>query len=262
MMKLIASDLDGTLLQPHSKEVPDRLFPYIKKYSESGGLFVAASGRQYANLRRLFAPVQDDIAYICENGCLVIYKDTILYHAHMPRSTGEEILKGIQSQKDCEILLSGVDTCYIQPQNPSYETYIKEHVKNNTTVVNDIFSVKEPYFKISVYNPKGIEHSEKFFYDTFQDQVNVVTSGNAWLDMMPKGIHKGSALAVLSESLNIPFKDMMAIGDHYNDLEMLQIVGYPTCVSNAQPGIKDICKFEAVNAADYMIEKMEEAISQ
>ena len=61
MLKLIASDLDGTLLQG-TREISKEAVGMIKKLSEMGILFVAASGRQYPNLRRLFEPVKDDIA--------------------------------------------------------------------------------------------------------------------------------------------------------------------------------------------------------
>ena len=64
MVKLIASDLDGTLLQNGAHDVNPIVFDQIRILKEHGILFAAASGRQYLNLRRLFTPVQNDIAYI------------------------------------------------------------------------------------------------------------------------------------------------------------------------------------------------------
>lgn len=72
MVKLIASDLDGTLLQNGARDVNPIVFDQIRTLKEHGIMFAAASGRQYLNLRRLFTPVQDDIAYIAENGSLCI----------------------------------------------------------------------------------------------------------------------------------------------------------------------------------------------
>ena len=57
MIKLVASDLDGTLLLNGAQSLPEELFPLIKELKELGILFVAASGRQYANMKRMFAPV-------------------------------------------------------------------------------------------------------------------------------------------------------------------------------------------------------------
>ena len=75
MVKLIASDLDGTLLQNGAQDVNPIVFDQIRILKEHGILFAAASGRQYLNLRRLFTPVQNDIAYIAENGSLCIYNE-------------------------------------------------------------------------------------------------------------------------------------------------------------------------------------------
>ena len=50
MIKLVASDLDGTLLLNGAQSLPEELFPLIKELKELGILFVAASGRQYANI--------------------------------------------------------------------------------------------------------------------------------------------------------------------------------------------------------------------
>ena len=66
MIKLIASDLDGTLLQNGAQRLNPEVFDMIRTLKSHGILFTAASGRQYTNLRRLFAPVKDDIAYVAE----------------------------------------------------------------------------------------------------------------------------------------------------------------------------------------------------
>ena len=70
MVKFIASDLDGTLLDGE-RRLPEEIFPLIRKLTSLGVLFAPASGRQYANIRKLFAPVADDVVFICENGALV-----------------------------------------------------------------------------------------------------------------------------------------------------------------------------------------------
>ena len=78
MIKLIASDLDGTLLKNGAQELPPDIFPIIRELRQKGIRFVAASGRQYYNLRLLFKPVMDEIFYIAENGSLCICNDKIL----------------------------------------------------------------------------------------------------------------------------------------------------------------------------------------
>ena len=85
MIKLIASDLDGTLLQNNAQELNPEMFDIIWKLKEKGIHFIAASGRQYASMRRLFEPVKDEISYITENGSLCIHKGETLKRDVMER---------------------------------------------------------------------------------------------------------------------------------------------------------------------------------
>ncbi|MEG2931337.1 MAG: HAD hydrolase family protein [Ruthenibacterium sp.] len=65
MIRLVASDIDGTLLQGGAQQIDARLFALIDALRAKNILFCAASGRHYASLRRLFAPVEDSFLYSC-----------------------------------------------------------------------------------------------------------------------------------------------------------------------------------------------------
>lgn len=243
MIKLIASDLDGTLLQNGAQELREETAGLIRALTEQGRIFVAASGRQYANLQRLFATVRDEIAYICENGSLVMHKDQIIAKHVIDRETGQEILKAMMEREGSEPLLSGVHTCYIQPKDPAYLVHLRDVVKNNVTVVEDILQTSEDYLKISVYEKAGIHNSEDYWKERFGGRVTVVTSGMAWLDMVPKEVNKGTALADLLDRFGIRREECMAFGDHYNDVEMLEMAGFDFAMDNAQEGIRQMCHY-------------------
>lgn len=245
MIRLIASDLDGTLLRNYDSKISGRLIRQIKTLKEMGIEFLPASGRQYPNLQRLFEPVKDEISYVAENGSLVIHGGEIVHKSVINRNIGQEILTSIRNRPNCEILLSGVNTAYIQPKEERYADHIRNVVKNNITVVDDILEVEEDYLKISVLDFNGINNSEEYFKEKFQDLVTVVTSGNIWLDMVPKGVNKATALQFLGERLGIEPSQMMAFGDHYNDLEMLSFVGESYAMFDAKPGIREICRHTA-----------------
>lgn len=252
MIKLIASDLDGTLLQNNSQQLTKQVVPYIKKLKEMGIIFVAASGRQYANLQRLFEPVKDDIAYICENGALVIYQGQILYKSIIDKEIGEEILVDIRGREGCEILLSGMNTSYLEPKTNEYAHRMQYIVKNNVTIVKDILNITEDYLKISVYEREGINNSEEYFRNKWSDKVTVVTSGTAWLDMISLGTNKGNAMKVLQEKFNIKPEQTMAFGDNYNDIEMLEGVGYSYAMNSGKQDIINLCKFSADRVEDIL----------
>lgn len=243
MIRLVASDLDGTLLLNGAQTLNPVVFDQIKALKKMGILFVASSGRQYANLRRLFAPVADDIAYICENGCICFYEDKKILKTTMDRQLGQEIMHAIWEREGCEILLSGEDTSYLQPKKHSYAHHMEYVVKNNVTVVEDIFAVPEDYFKISVYQEDGVENSSQHWQDLFGERTAVVTSGNAWLDFIPQDINKGVALQKMQEYLNITPEECIAFGDNYNDIEMLEQVKYNYVMENAPEEILATTKY-------------------
>lgn len=254
MIKLIASDLDGTLLQNGAQDLNPGTAELIHELTARGRIFVAASGRQYPNLRRLFEPVKDEIAYICENGALVMYKDEIIAKHVIDRQTGQEILRAMVERDGSEALLSGVHTCYIQPKDPAYLVHLRDVVKNDVTVVDDILQTSEDYLKISVYEKAGINNSEGYWKEKFGDRVTVVTSGMAWLDTVPKGINKGTAMKDLMERFNISREECMAFGDHYNDVEMLEMAGYDFAMENAQEGIRKMCRYKTSLVEDTLKE--------
>ena len=85
MIKLIASDLDGTLLYGRGNSVSEEMFEMIREMKRKGIIFAAASGRQYHNLKKLFAPVWKDMAFICENGAAVFYEDQLIAEQVVPK---------------------------------------------------------------------------------------------------------------------------------------------------------------------------------
>ena len=71
MIKLIASDIDGTLLPEGTDRINREIFDVILKLKEQGIIFAAASGRQYNSIYELFQPVAHEMIFICENGAYV-----------------------------------------------------------------------------------------------------------------------------------------------------------------------------------------------
>ena len=151
MIKLIASDLKMNVLQNGARTLSYTVIEQIKQLKKMGILFVAASGRQYTNLRRLFEPVCDEIAYVCENGAMVVYKGKILHKDVFERELAEEILHSILKKERAELVVSGEKTVYLQPKTEDFRKYMIDFVKNNTTILPDIFQVPEDMIKISVY---------------------------------------------------------------------------------------------------------------
>ena len=243
-IRLIASDLDGTLLLNGAQSLRPETCRLIHSLTARGIYFFAASGRQYPNLQRLFAPVKNEIGYICENGCLSFFQGELIYKETMSHELGQEILRAIWEKEGCEILLSGVNTSYLQPKDMGYYYHMRDVVKNNVTLVPDIFQAREDYMKISVYMEKGIEQTADYWAKRFGDRLTVVTSGVEWLDMMPKHVDKGLGLRRVMDYLEVKPEECMVFGDNYNDIEMLEMAGIPIAMEGGVPELKAVSRYQ------------------
>ncbi len=252
MRKLIASDLDGTLLQNGAQRLTKRAKEQIGSLIDRGVLFTAASGRQYPNLQRLFGSLAEHMAFICENGAYVVYQEEELFSAALERELGLEIMKEIAQTEGCEILLSGKNTSYLQPKTEEYVHRMKHIVRNNVTIVEDISKVEEPFLKISVYRARGIGAVEKHFHKTFGDRAKATVSGFSWLDFTAESVNKGAALRVIQEKLGFSSEETIVFGDNFNDIEMFQCAQESFVMTHAVPKVKAYAKKETSCVEDVL----------
>lgn len=251
MIKLIACDLDGTLLQNNSQSLTPRIIELIDRLHEKGILFVAASGRQYPNMYRLFEPVSKHMAFICENGGFIKYKEEIIHKIAMDRALGLKLMEDIYKREGCEVLLSGENTSYINPKDNSYLIRMRDTVKNNITIIDDFNKVTEDFIKISVYEKTGIkEGNGPELQNTWMNTFKSTISGYGWLDFTAPSVNKGNALTILLNKFNIEPNQAMAFGDNYNDIEMLSLVTYGYAMENAVDDIKNRFNYHTSSVED------------
>lgn len=254
MIKLIASDLDGTLLRNGAQELSSYTIDLIHKLTEKGIHFVAASGRQYDNERRLFSDIKDEISYIAENGSLCIHKGEVISRGIIPDSLAYRIMNEVKKDPCYEILVSREDTCLIEDNNPEFVNHIINVMRNTTEIVDDITKVRGPFLKLAIANMKSHDLGLylKHLQEMFSPAVKVVTSGNIWIDFIVPGYNKGTALQKMMKLFDVKPEECMAFGDQYNDVEMLELVGYGYAMSNAAPGIAGHARYVTASVEEVL----------
>lgn len=225
MIKLIVSDLDGTLLLPGKQQLEPETLDLVEKVLDAGYMFAAASGRQYSNLYRMFGKVADRISYICENGSLVVHRQKIIHKSVIPEETKKQLVNEILLDDTAELLYSTVMGCYIQPKSDYYYDLIVNRVKNDTFVTENLRGVTEECIKLSVYERNRVSsEEEQYWIGKYADKLYVVRSSEKWLDFMPRGTNKGNALKLIMERESLSGEQCMAFGDNDNDVEMMKLV--------------------------------------
>lgn len=255
MIRLIASDIDGTLLPEYSTVLPDAVFSMIRELKKQGIAFCAASGRQYANLRRLFAPVADEIYYICENGAVVYgmgAEEPLLNKSVMKRELAEQLIHEIISRRNCEVLVSGANTSYLIPKAEEIVHCIRDSLGNNTVILKSAEEIPEDIIKVSAYCNPDTSLVQKELPQKWEPYFHSAVAGMQWLDFTLAD--KGFGIQAICKALQISPENVMAFGDNFNDVPMLSVVGAPVLMESAHPQLREKFPVQCRSVPDYVQE--------
>lgn len=247
MIRLIACDIDGTLIKKENGNIDERLFDLIKKFHKKGILFVPSTGRQFYNLTQIFAPVKDIITYVPENGAVIIHNGEEFFKAVLNINMVKNIAKNILDTPDVEIFLGSVHTSYILPKTKEFLDHVQNSIANKVDIVSSLDELPDDIVQISMcFKDKVDNNLIKHFLkdiDNPNDKLRHSKSGINWYDITKKGVHKGSSIQMLQKHLGISPEETIAFGDNYNDIEMLKNAGISYAMENAHDDIKNVAKY-------------------
>lgn len=238
-VRLVVSDLDGTLLDARG-HIPDRLWPLLAKMKERGVVFAAASGRQYATLARQFAPVKDQMAFIAENGTLVVHAETELSVNPMDPAFVHRLIRHVRELNAQGLalgsILCGREAAYVDVSDPELLAQVSVFYEL-LEGVDDLLDVEDATLKFAVYDKGDAESGSGPLLRPFCAPNQVVVSTDHWLDIMAPGINKGVAVKTLQEALGVTRAQTVVFGDYLNDLEMMEAGDQSFAMANAHPEI-------------------------
>ena len=155
MIRLIACDIDGTLLLPGQTSIAPVIFEEIRRLNKKGVRFCPNSGRRPESLRRLFAPVAERLYYICENGASVFRPDgALLGKTPIARDTALYLAHRILALPDSEVMISGIGGCYLCPKSGEVVEVVQA-LGNDIVLVRTPEDIKEDILKVSAFCPEA-----------------------------------------------------------------------------------------------------------
>ncbi len=250
MIKLVTCDIDGTLLMEGEWELDPAFFDMIRRLLAHGIAFAAASGRQHYRLRNMFAPVAEDIFFICENGAVVYEGDTLLSETRLDPVKARALMEQILAHPECEILISGAKRCYLLPkkgEDCDYVRHIRDTLGYRTKIVASLDEIDEPVVKVTASRWDGVEAILDDFA-MWNGEFSVAVAGKEWLDFTLAD--KGTGLDDITRRLGISNADVMSFGDNFNDLPLLEKAGHPYIMENGAPALKERFPQHCVRVAD------------
>ncbi|MGN0596718.1 MAG: HAD family hydrolase [Ruminiclostridium sp.] len=260
-VKLIATDMDGTLLDDN-KNFPVRFAEYLDQLNKLDIRFFAASGRSYVSLEKAFGEVgfADKLDYICDNGAYIVKGGKPVFMSVMDYGKVLEIGELCGKLGVTLFLCATKGTYHLDDKASLYDEVRKYYP--NLTCVNSFEDIEDEVFKLTIFdgNNPMLSGSYNALEEKFGADFNIQVSGSHWIDIMNKGISKGSAIAELQKELGISYNETMSFGDFYNDAEMLKNSYYSVVMANANDDMKQYGRFETVsnneNGVGTVIEKL------
>lgn len=246
--KLIAADLDGTLLDDTYNVKPE-LLKYINLASEKGVQLLVATGRLYPSALPFVKDLSVTLPVIASNGAVVKEPENgkIIYHFPLERQLVRDVLK-ITKDYPVQRFININDTFYTDAPEENTKKY-SEALKVEFVHIEPLEKVldnDEPTMAVVRGKDELIKELTGIMHDYFGEKVYLANSKPFFIDVNNPSVSKGAALARLCTDLKINPAEVISIGDGWNDLEMFKVSGLGVAVANAPGKLK--------NEADYVCE--------
>jgi len=243
--KLIASDMDGTLVNDKS-ELTERTKTAILKAVEAGVFFVTATGRPFCNVQMVNELFNVDMPFIVFNGAAAYMGKSgkLLFERFLDFDLAFEAFEIGQKLGMAQILWTG-PRLWANRRCDKTEDYHSFSKGLDMSIITDLTAIKGEVRGISkvlwIDDPVNIKKLSVEMNDHFATRLQCVSSMPHFLEFISNDAGKGTALAEIGKMLGIDRNEMIAIGDGYNDVSMLEYAGFGIAVENAPAGVKVVC---------------------
>lgn len=239
LIRLIASDMDGTLLDEHS-EVSPETYDLILALREKGVHFAASSGRRFDRLCQFFAPVRDKMDFVAANGAQV-YVDGELVDREVFSHLGiRRLAKTVGKFESLHMALFDDEKSFLLDDEDKFVREIDKDLPN----AERIWYLPGPdvsILKISIYCEDG--HVMDYAYALSRelgDKFLFAPSGTHWIDALQRGVNKATGIEQVMAHHGITRDEVMAFGDSMNDYEIIRFVGTGCAMANGRPALKAV----------------------
>ena len=255
--KLIATDMDGTLLNDEHFTSAGNI-EAIKEIQKKGVKFVLASGRpsfamfEYAKELEMDKLGGDVLAF--NGGQLIDMIDRkMIFHEGLDWEDIRKIYK-LSCEIEIPMVLYGEDTVYASKdtENTRFEAKLCGMKFTEFGSLEELkgYGIDKTTKSMLISDPETVKKAEGHMKSKYGNDYFIAISKPIFLEIANKNINKGKTLRKLGELTGIKMEEMIAVGDSYNDIPLLEVVGMPVAVANANDEIKAMSKFESTSNND------------
>lgn len=254
--RLLVADIDGTLVNA-SRQITPPVHDAVVQAQARGVRVCLATGRIWPSARRFVEGLGADPPVILYNGGVVydFSRDKEWLRVPLPAQHARDALRIIQQHPDVQPHLYVGDRVYVAAMNEATAVYQR---KDSLQVepVGDLVDwmeadpAREP-MKILTIGARPALEAVAHALDALPYPINHVYSDPTYLEVLPPGVNKGTALAVLADRLGIGRDEIVAVGDNLNDLEMIEYAGLGVAMGNAPEALRARARVVAPSNDDH-----------
>lgn len=237
--KLVAVDLDGTLLDENYR-IGQNALDAIACAAEAGVAFTIATGRMHDSAAKFARLLGLELPIISYNGSVIRAAGAPEEYRHLkvPRDSAAEALSLVGKDKALRYaFLEGrvlTDTPHEWTDNYAKVMGVRmECVEDLVARLNG-----DPTMIVFMCDESDTPNTTEFLSKRLDSSVRLTNSNPWFVDVLNKNASKADALKFLANRLGISMKQTIAIGDSWNDLEMLEAAGLGVAVANAAEKLK------------------------
>lgn len=269
MIKLIVSDLDGTLLG-HDKRVHPREREALRQAASQGIKLCLASGRMHGEMRAFadMAGIGSEAFVISINGAYVFGNgDKLLSESAFDKELASEVLEAAAGLRVGILACTG--DVNLSPEQNDIVSFVNQRLMKPMTVAPDLAdrlrAGELQLCKFSFFGEMAeLRRLEAVVERRFAGRATWYVTDKDCLDVMPFGVTKGAGLVRLLRELDIRPEETVCIGDSFNDVSMFEVTPHSFAMAGSDPLVLKAARHTAFHVADAVSwalkRNMEEAI--
>lgn len=237
-IKLIAFDLDGTLLDP-KRQLTQVHIDAVRRARDAGYIITLASGRNVASIEAFAKELDIQGPMVCSNGAHVLANSqTEIVHHSIPTSTADTLTR-YALDNDLHVSIYARYDVHFVHRNRWSEIY-EERVRHIVPIMREEPNTLglEVTKILFADEPEVLEPHQEAIEQMSGLEMTIVRTEPDYLEFLPTNINKGLGLNHVANHFRLKPEEIAAIGDYYNDLEMLRYAGFSCAMGTAPADVQ------------------------
>ena len=248
-VRLIAIDIDGTLLDPQFR-ISARNLSALQKAHAHGVEIILATGRRHDYALPVAQELGIPVWLISSNGALIRSSTgETFYTDRLPASTATKLIRHMDDFRGNAVITFDRPDALVLERVDELTRSISRWIENNAAYIRYIAPLEDALVEDPIQAmycgtvERMIAAQERLSQASFLDEITILRTQYDYrdlciLDVLNRDCSKGHALRRWAEQQGVPRAQIMAIGDNYNDLEMLEYAGLPVVMGNASEELR------------------------